>query len=168
MLKHLILSKTLANKCLSEINLTIFKVFGSCNEFRISDFVLDANGLPRTKNSFIKLGKINNTGIYVFKNPFGTVSYVGKGGGGNNTVLKTRISQELRLYRQSTNGNNGGTLSKNIQDIDKCTFNDESEWKTYIAKWNLIVIDQRNWSVSINLIEAFAIQVFDPKYNVDK
>ena len=163
-------AEKVALECLSvteEISLQIGKRF---EKFTISEMVLDENGVPNNnkKNNFKSINETGDIGVYAFEDPNAVIRYIGQGGRGRKTPLKSRISQELRLFEKTKNGNNGGTLSKNIQEIDSIEFNTKLEWQTFISTWKIRVISQSNWNISINVIEAFLIEVIDPRYNLNK
>ncbi|MCD9554729.1 hypothetical protein [Photobacterium carnosum] len=112
--------------------------------------------------------KLNTTGIYILESPTGELVYVGQGGKQKSTPLNDRILQELRLYTKSPKGSNGGTISKNIQQIDNIKFESKEQWRLFISSYKLKILHSESWEVSINLIEAFIMEAIKPKYNINK
>lgn len=131
----------------------------------VRSLVVDDQGNPRTRNSLSPLDMLAQTGIYAFVNEELEYCYIGQGGARASTPLKARIGQELRLYRPTGRGSNGATLSKNIQEIAGVRFNDEAEFKVYIAGWSIRIIHASRFQVSTELVEAFAIDLFEPFLN---
>ena len=134
---------------------------------KLSEIILDKSSKPtetKLKEGKTSLGiKLGSTGVYIFENPKGELVYIGQGGR-NESTINSRILQELRLYKKTTSGNNAGTISKNIQDIDDIQFNEEM-WKLYISNFKIRILHSNDWSISINLIEAFLIETIKPRYN---
>lgn len=127
--------------------------------------VLGDNDVPFEKNDLTRLAHLGKTGFYAFVDEKGQYCYIGQGGAGSSTSLKGRLGQELRLYKKTENGNNGGTLSKNIQELCGLSFIQDAEFKKYISGWSLRIIHSARFEVAIELIEAFAIELLRPSLN---
>jgi hypothetical protein len=138
----------------------------------LSNIVLDDKG--KALEGTLKLNEqLNTKGIYILECDAGDFVYVGQGGNSRNppaqpTKINDRILQELRLYKETPQGSNGGTISKNIQDIDGISFDDAKKWREHISTFKIRILHNDEWSVSLNLVEAYIIQIFDPKYNKNK
>jgi excinuclease UvrABC nuclease subunit len=159
-------TENIVKECLLTTEELILQIGKRFNKFKVKNMTLNEDGSPRDGDNFLdELDNISKSGIYAFENPDGIISYVGKGGTGEKT-LRYRISQELRLYDKKSH--QAGTLSKNIQEKDGIPFTDKIEWKKYISNWNIRIVHQENWNVSINVIEPFIIEVINPRYNIDK
>jgi len=119
--------------------------------------------LGKKRNNSTKIKHIKK-GIYFFYNDNNKIVYIGQGGD-SKTDLNRRILQELRCFKKTENGNNGGTISKNIMDSENESF-DEDSFKKYISKWKLKILDLKNCKININIIEAICIELYKPKYNI--
>lgn len=131
----------------------------------VRGLVLDENDIPFVFNSLCGLVNLARIGVYAFVDEKGEYCYIGQGGARPSTTLKSRIGQELRLYRKTERGNNGGTLSKNIQELRGLSFAHDAEFKKYVSGWSLRIIHSAQFEVAIELIEAFAIELFRPSLN---
>lgn len=132
--------------------------------FAVKDLVFDAEG-NLSREGFKSLDSLCRKGVYVFVNEAGVSRYVGQGGAGASTPLASRVKQEFKLFKKTKGGSNGGTLSKNIQDIDKVKFENEAAFISHIAGWRLRILHADSFAVSTELLEAFSIQLSDPRYN---
>ena len=121
----------------------------------------------KLKNNFYTLDKFKRTkdigkikGIYFFIQNENIV-YIGQG-----VKLRERILQELRLYRKTSKGNNGGTLSKNIQSEENQTFDEQKDYEKFIKLWKLYIIDINTFKINIDILESLLIELYVPKYNL--
>lgn len=105
-------------------------------------------------------------GIYLVCDDKDEIVYIGQGGTSRSTELKKRILQELRNFKKTDKGNNGGTLSKNIQSKDDVEFKNDSEFKEYINKWKIKILNCDELDIHIDIIESLCIELYKPIYNI--
>ncbi|EPM4288781.1 hypothetical protein ACTJ28_004580 [Vibrio alginolyticus] len=161
------ISRKLNQACNLALEEVLLQIGNRISIIDLSLALLEESGSPKTGK--LSLGiSLCSAGIYVLESPSGELVYVGQGGRKESTSLNDRILQELRLYKKIPNGNNGGTISKNIQSVDGILFDSKEEWFRYLSSYRLRILHSDNWDVSINLIEAFVMEVIKPKYNLNK
>lgn len=141
-------------------NTTISKIINN----KIESFMI--NKIIVNGKSTAKVIKHIEKGIYLFFNNEDIVVYIGQGGAGKSTLLKERILQELRNYKKNDNGNNGGTLSKNIQSVDKINFDKDEQFKNYIKDWKMKILNTSEVDIHIDILESICIELYNPKYNI--
>ncbi|HIF9513195.1 hypothetical protein [Photobacterium kishitanii] len=161
------ISRKLNQACNLALEEVLLKIGNRINSIELSQVMLKEDGSPKSGDLSLGLS-LCSTGVYVLESPSGELVYVGQGGRKKSTTLNDRILQELRLFKKTANGSNGGTISKNIQSIDGICFKTKGEWRMYLSNYRLRVLHSNNWDISINLIEAFIIEAINPKYNIDK
>lgn len=161
------ISKRLNLACNLALEEVLSQIGNRFSAIDLSSVLFENDGTPKRGNLSLGL-TLCSVGIYVFESSTGELVYVGQGGRKESTSLNDRILQELRLYKKTQNGNNGGTISKNIQSIDEISFNSKDEWFRFLSNYRLRILHSDSWDVSINLIEAFVMEAVKPKYNINK
>jgi len=142
----------------------LLEIGGEISIHYVSDFVLSKTGELLAQNNLSVIEYLSLQGIYAFIDEHGVIRYIGQGGSGS-TSLKDRIGQELRLFKKTEKGNNAGTLSKNIQEIDNQSFNNQNEFKQYISQWKIKILHSDSFDVHIDLLESLLIELIKPRYN---
>jgi excinuclease UvrABC nuclease subunit len=124
-------------------------------------------------NALIKGKKVSSSdiehikkGIYLFSDDDNNIVYIGQGGVQPSTPLKKRILQELKNYQKTDNGNNGATLSKNIQSKDKINFDSTDNFIKHINNWKIKILDCNKMNIHIDILESICIELYNPKYNI--
>ena len=148
--------KDLLDECKNIINKIINQEIES---FEIKDLI---------KNNRVNTEKIKHIekGIYFFYNEENKIVYIGQGGVNNKTQLKKRVLQELRNYTKTINGNNGATLSKNIQSFDKIVFDTDIKFREHIKDWKIKILNFEDLNLHMDIIESLCIELYQPIYNI--
>ncbi len=152
--------KNKLNKLFEECKIIICKIIDEeIESFNISDIVIN-NKISSKKIKHIQKG------LYLFYNNASQIVYIGQGGAQTSTPLKNRILQELKNYNKTDNGNNGATLSKNIQTVDHIKFDSHDDFRSHIKGWKIKILDSLRFDIHIDIIESICIELYSPKYNI--
>ena len=148
------------NNLFNQCEMIIYKIIDNKIEsFNINDMII--NNKVSSKNI-----KHIEKGIYLFSNDENQIVYIGQGGVQTSTPLKKRILQELKNYKKTNYGNNGATLAKNIQSVDKINFDSDDEFRKHINKWKIEILDSTELDIHIDILESICIELYNPKYNI--
>jgi hypothetical protein len=156
-------AKDISNDCLAHV--LDFLDDDKVLKIAVSDIIFKKEDqLPR-KRIELKSYALRRKGLYAFIDQDGEICYIGQGGEGASTPLKARICQELKLWNKTSDGSNGATFSKNLQEIDRVQFGTRDAFWKRIASWKMRILHADDFSVSTEFIEAFLIRLFDPRLN---